>query len=288
LLLDLSPEQIVRTLDLTYVDDVLTPKSALELLYEQYSSRSQREGVLERGYPGYDTSVGWFGYDDQILRDNCQKSLDAGFNAMKLKVGSDDLNRDLRRVEILRERAGPGVRCMVDANQQWSLPQVLEFAHRTKDFDLYWIEEPTHPDDLLAHRTIAKEIAPVKVAAGEHVPNRVLFKNYLQMGGFGVCQVDALRVAGVSEFLVVSLLAKLFDVPVVPHIGDMGQLHQHLVLFNHVALGHQVVFLEFIPHLRQHFSTPCRVEGGVYVTPQETGASCDLVELSQMTANGAA
>jgi L-fuconate dehydratase len=288
LLLDLSPEEIVRTLDLSYLEDVLTPEMAFEMLRQQLPSRGERTGVIDRGYPGYDTSVGWFEYGDDTLRDRCRKSMDAGFTAMKLKVGSEDLNRDLRRVEILREQAGPNVRCMVDANQQWSLPRALEFGRRSKEFDLYWIEEPTHPDDVLAHRTLTEQLAPTKIAAGEHVPNRVLFKNYLQMGCLGFCQVDALRVAGVSEFIVVSMLAKVFGVPVVPHVGDTGQLHQHLVIFNHVALGHEALFLEYIPHLQEKFSSPCRVEAGVYVTPHETGASCDLVDLPRLAGNGVA
>lgn len=288
LLIDLSPEEIVRTLDLSYLEDVLTEDQAIELLREQSLTRGQRMGIVVRGYPGYDTSVGWFGYDDDKLRVNCLRSVESGFTALKLKVGSPDLYRDLRRVEIVRNAVGPRVRCMVDANQQWTLPQALEFGRRSQEFDLYWIEEPTHPDDLLAHRTLAEELAPVKIAAGEHVPNRVLFKNYLQMGSLGFCQVDALRVAGVSEFITVSLLAKKFGVPVVPHVGDMGQLHQHLVLFNHVAVGHQALFLEYIPHLQEHFTTPCRVEDGVYRTPQETGASCDLLNLSRLASHGAA
>ncbi|MGD9634736.1 MAG: enolase C-terminal domain-like protein [Pirellulales bacterium] len=288
LLLDLSPQEIVDTLDLSYLEDVLPRATAVEMLREQHSTRNQRLDVIDRGYPGYDTSVGWFGYEDNLLRDNCRRSVDAGFTALKLKVGSADLDRDLRRLEIVRSAAGPDVRCMVDANQQWTLAQALEFGRRARDFDLYWIEEPTHPDDLIAHRTIAEELAPVKVAAGEHVPNRVLFKNYLQMGCLGFCQVDALRVAGVSEFIAVSLLAKKFGVPVVPHVGDMGQLHQHLVLFNHVALDHEALFLEYIPHLQEHFATPCRVEDGVYRTPQESGASCDLVDLSRLVGHGAA
>jgi L-fuconate dehydratase len=288
LLLDLSPEELIRTLDLSYLEDVLTREAALEMLRKPMSTRGERVSVVDRGYPGYDTSVGWFGYDDEKLRDNCRRSVEAGFTALKLKVGAADLNHDMRRIEIMRQAAGRDVRCMVDANQQWTLPQALEFGRRAKDFDLYWIEEPTHPDDLVAHRTIAEELAPVRVAAGEHVPNRVLFKNYLQMGCLGFCQVDALRVAGVSEFIVVSLLAKKFGVPVVPHVGDMGQLHQHLVLFNHVALEHEALFLEYIPHLHEHFSVPCRVEGGVYLTPQELGASCELNNLSRLAGYGAA
>lgn len=280
LLLELSPEQLVATLDLSYLDDALTQDEAIELLRTQQHSRGEREGVLDRGYPGYDTSVGWFGYDDEKLRENCRRSLECGFRALKLKVGSAEMERDLRRVEIVRESAGWDVRFMVDANQQWSLPRALEFGRRTGDYNLYWIEEPTHPDDVFAHQTLARELGAHKIAAGEHVPNRIVFKNYLQAGSLGFCQVDALRVAGVSEFIVVSMLAKKYGVPVAPHVGDMGQLHQHLVLFNHIALGHDALFLEYIPHLQQHFRHPCRVEQGVYRTPQESGASCDLLSLS--------
>lgn len=276
LLLDLSPEQIVNTLDLSYLEDELTKDQALSLLRSFSATRSQRELVLRTGYPGYDTSVGWFNYSDDQVRDNCRRALDAGFTAMKLKVGSADAERDLRRAHILRAAAGTDVRLMFDANQQWSMPQALSFCRRLKDLNPYWIEEPTHPDDVVGHKTLAEAISPIKLALGEHVPNRVVFKNYLQSGCAGFIQVDAVRVAGVSEFLAVSLMCRKFGVPVVPHVGDMGQLHQHLVLFNRVALDHTIVFLEHIPHLQPHFVYPCRVEKGVYLTPTAIGASCDL------------
>jgi L-fuconate dehydratase len=276
LLLDLSPEEVVATLDLSYLEDELTTASALELLRHHQPTRPSREGILKTGYPGYDTSVGWFNYDDDQLRENCKRAIAEGFTAMKLKVGSRDPERDIRRAEILREVAGDEARVMLDANQQWTLPQALEICQRLSAINPFWIEEPTHPDDVLGHKTLAKAIAPTRIALGEHVPNRVVFKNYLQARCAGFIQVDAVRVAGVSEFLAVSLLCRKFGVPVVPHVGDMGQMHQHLVLFNHIALGHDVVFLEHIPHLREHFAHPCVVEGGVYRTPQEIGASCDL------------
>ena len=157
-----------------------------------------------------------------------------------------------------------------------TLPQAIDICQRLSKIKPFWIEEPTHPDDVLGHKTLAEAIAPTKVALGEHVPNRVVFKNYLQARCAGFIQVDAVRVAGVSEFIAVSLLCRKFGVPVVPHVGDMGQMQQHLVLFNHIALGHEVVFLEHIPHLREHFVHPCKVSGGVYHTPQEAGTSCDL------------
>jgi L-fuconate dehydratase len=276
LLLDLTPEQIVATLDLSYLEDELDQHLATSMMKEQLATRVNRENVLKSGYPGYDTSVGWFNYSDEQVRENCRRALDAGFTAMKLKVGSADPERDLRRARIVREVAGENVRVMVDANQQWTLPQALDICPKLRTITPFWIEEPTHPDDVLAHKTLSDAITPMKLAIGEHVPNRVVFKNYLQAKCAGFIQVDAVRVAGVSEFIAVSVLCRKFNVPVVPHVGDMGQLHQHLVLFNHIALGHEVVFLEHIPHLREHFVHPVRVEDGVYRTPQEAGASCDL------------
>jgi L-fuconate dehydratase len=276
LLIDLSPEEIVNTLDLSYLEDVLTREEAIEMLQSQADSKKTREGILDAGYPGYDTSVGWFNYDDEKVRENCKKAIDNGFTAMKLKVGSADPKRDIRRANIVREVAGENSKVMLDANQQWTLPQAISICNELKNMNPFWVEEPTHPDDVLAHQTLAKAIAPVKLALGEHVPNRIIFKNYLQAGCTSFAQVDAVRVGGVSEFITISLMCKKFGVPVVPHVGDMGQLHQHLVLFNHIAMGHQALFLEHIPHLKQHFLNPIKIENGVYITPKEPGSSCDL------------
>lgn len=277
LLLDLGTEELLATLDFSYLQDVLPREEAFDLIEGLRRSRDERMDILQSGYPGYDTSIGWFNYSDEQVTSNVARAVAAGFDAMKLKVGSPDMERDIRRTRLVRAAAGPHARLMVDANQQWTLAEAIEFGRRTADLGLLWIEEPTHPDDILGHATIARAVAPVKVAAGEHVPNRIVFKNYMQAGALGFCQVDAVRVAGVSEFLVVSLLARKFGIPVVPHVGDMGQLHQHLVLFNHIALGHEALFLEHIPHLQDRFVHPCRITNGRYQTPREAGLSCDLL-----------
>ena len=276
LLLELDTEALLATLDLSYLEDVLLPEQAGEILETARPTRGDRLPILDRGYPGYDTSIGWFNYSDEQVAANVAKSVANGFTAMKLKVGSPDLERDVTRARIVREAAGPEATLMTDANQQWTIAQSIDFCRRCADLNLHWLEEPTHPDDILGHKTIAEAVAPVKIAAGEHAPNRIIFKNYLQCGGMDVCQVDALRVAGVSEFLAISLMAKQFGIPVIPHVGDMGQIHQHLVLFNHIGLNHEAVFLETIPHLQDKFTEPVRVENGVYVTPRKPGSSCTL------------
>lgn len=278
LLTDLTAEQLVATLDLSYLEDVLDRDAAIALIRGAEATLHQRTSILETGYPGYDTSVGWFNYDDNQIRENCRKAIDNGFSAMKLKVGSDDAERDVRRAHIVRDTAGDAVKVMLDANQQWTLPKALKICASLQSMNPYWIEEPTHPDDIAAHQTLAEAISPVPLAIGEHVPNRVIFKNYLQAKCAGFIQADAVRLGGVSEFITVSLLCRKYGIPVVPHVGDMGQLHQHLVLFNHIRLGHEALFLEHIPHLQKQFVHPVQIVNGRYRTPQEAGSSCALIE----------
>ncbi|WP_342085305.1 enolase C-terminal domain-like protein [Dyadobacter sp. OTU695] len=276
LLLDLTPVQLVNTLDLSYLEEVLNRDQAISLLTEHLPTRDARRSVLSSGYKGYDTSVGWFNYPDEEIVANTQKAMDNGFNAMKLKVGSDDPERDIRRAALIRKTAGDGATIMVDANQKWNLPEALRICERLGNINPFWIEEPTHPDDVTGHQAIARAIAPFKVATGEHIPNKVIFKNFLQAGAMDFCQVDAVRVGGVSEFLTISLLSRKMGIPVVPHVGDMGQIHQHLVLFNHIGMGHEHLFLEHIPHLRPYFVNPAEISDGYYHTPQTPGSSSDL------------
>ncbi|HVW77277.1 MAG TPA: enolase C-terminal domain-like protein [Alloacidobacterium sp.] len=276
LLLELSPEQIVNLLDISYLEDVLDKQSALQILRQHYQDRADRSAVLEKGYPGYDTSIGWYNYRDEQVFQNVKRSLDLGFTAFKLKVGGS-LERDMKRALGLRTVAGEAATIMLDANQQWSLPEATIACKELAAMNPYWIEEPTHPDDILGHQRLAAEIAPLKLALGEHVPNRVIFKNYLETNCVGFLQPDCTRLGGVSEYITVSLLASKYGVPVVPHVGDMGQIHQHLVLFNHIALGQPKTFLEHIPHLSSYFVYPADVRNGYYRTPQEPGSSSDLL-----------
>lgn len=277
LLIDLSPDQIVNTLDLSYLEDELTREDAIRLLQENKASSSGREAILGAGYPGYDTSIGWFNYSDQQVKENVKRAVENGFKDMKLKVGSPDTERDVRRAYMVREAAGEDARVMLDVNQSWSLPKAIQTSKTLSGMSPFWIEEPTHPDDVIGHQTLAREIAPIDIALGEHVSNRVMFKNFMQAKAVTFVQVDCTRVGGISEFITVSLLARKFGLAVVPHVGDMGQIHQHLVLFNHITLGQDALFLEHIPHLREYFLHPAIVEGGIYKTPQEPGASSDFV-----------
>jgi L-fuconate dehydratase len=176
---------------------------------------------------------------------------------------------------MVRKIAGDKATIMFDANQQWNLPQAISICKKLKELNPYWIEEPTHPDDVQAHVDLAKAV-DVKLALGEHVPNKIMFKNFIRSGCMSFNQVDAVRVGGISEFILISLLSKKYNIPVVPHVGDMGQIHQHLVLFNHISLGHPVLLLEHIPHLKEYFKFPVTIVDGRYKTPLQPGMSADL------------
>lgn len=276
LLIELTPEEVVNTLDLSYIQDVLTRSEAIDILSSCRLNESNMDQILKTGYRGYDTSAGWFNYSNSQIQDKVKQSVDQGFTAFKLKVGSDDQHRDIERAHLVREAAGDSAQIMLDANQRWSLPQAINFCEKLKGIEPYWIEEPTHPDDLYAHMKLAKKINPIKLAMGEHIPNRVIFKNFLQSGAMSFNQVDAVRVGGISEFITISLMSKKFDIPVVPHVGDMGQIHQHLVLFNQICVDENSLFLEYIPHLRDYYKFPASLKDGYYQVPQEPGASTDF------------
>ena len=278
LLIDLTPEEVVSLLDFRYVEDALTRQEALDMLRNAASSKAKRMKVLESGYDGYDTSVGWFNYSDEKVADNARRSLDQGFKYVKLKVGSPDPQFDIRRAQMLRKVIEGKAEFMVDCNQQWTLDQSLYIIRELNTAKPFFVEEPTDPDDVVAHQTLCRIFPETRIALGEHVPNKVMFKNYLQSGAIAINQVDATRVGGISEFILISLMSKKFGVPVAPHAGDMGQIHQHMVLFNHIAIGHPHLFMEYIPHLRKYFQHPIMVENAKFLTPQNAGSSCDFVE----------
>lgn len=280
LLASLSPEEIVDLVDFRYLTDALTRDEALDILRAAQPGCAERESrLLAEGYPAYTTTPGWLGYDDDKLARLCREALADGFAQIKLKVGAD-LGDDLRRLGIAREVCGPDIRIAVDANQRWDVGDAIRWTAALRPFDIAWIEEPTSPDDVLGHAAIAKAVAPIPVATGEHAANRVLFKQFLQARALSVLQLDATRVAGVNENIAILLLAAKFGVPVCPHAGGVGlcEAVQHLSMFDYVAVSGTAEnrMIEFVDHLHEHFVTPVDVRGGRYYPPKTPGAGTEM------------
>jgi L-fuconate dehydratase len=284
LLADLSPEQIVDLADWRYLTDALTPRDAVELVRAASAGRAEREAtLLATGYPAYTTTPGWLGYTDDKLVRLAREAVAEGFTQIKIKVGAD-LDEDLRRLRIAREAVGPDIRIAVDANQRWDVPDAIAWVDRLKPYDPWWIEEPTSPDDVLGHAAIRKAVSPVKVATGEHVHNRVMFKQLLQADAIDVLQIDACRVAGVTENVAILLLAAAYGVPVCPHAGGVGlcEVVQHLAMFDYLAVSGSTEnrVIEYVDHLHEHFTDPVRMGAGHYLAPTLPGMSAEMLPAS--------
>jgi L-fuconate dehydratase len=280
LLAELPPERLVACIDFRYIDDVLTRDEALELLHRNAATKERREQeLLAKGFPAYTTSAGWLGYPEATLPERAHEALAAGFTHLKLKVGGD-LESDLRRARLVRDAIGPEHRLSLDANQSWGVEQAIDAIRTLSEVDPWWIEEPTSPDDVLGHRRIREAVAPIRVATGEHVQNRVVFKQLLQLDAIDVCQVDCCRLGGVNEVLAVVLMAAKFGVPICPHAGGVGlcEYAQHVSMFDYVAVGASLDdrVCEFVDDLHEHFVDPVRVVAGRYRAPTAPGCSIEI------------
>ncbi len=280
LLIDMSPEELVHCIDFRYITDAITPEEALKILRQNEPTKGTREAqMLRDGFPAYTTSTAWLGYEDEKLKRLARVAAEAGWNDVKMKVGVSP-EADARRAGIIREEIGPERKLMMDANQVWDVEEAIERMERLKEFDPWWIEEPTSPDDVLGHARISEAVSPIGVATGEHCQNRILFKQFLQANAISFCQVDACRLGGVNEVLSVLLMARKFGVPVCPHAGGVGlsEYVQHLSIFDYVYVGASFEnrILEYVDHLHEHFLDPVVVKNGRYQAPQMPGYSIEM------------
>jgi L-fuconate dehydratase len=280
LLADADPEWLASQVDYRYLSDALSYDDAVDLFRRGKEGAAERAAQLqEHGYPAYTTSPGWLGYSDEKLTRLAKQAVADGFTQIKLKVGAD-LADDIRRMKAAREAVGPDVRIAIDANQRWDVMQAVAWIRDLERFDPYWIEEPTSPDDVLGHSLIRQSVAPVKVATGEHVQNRVVFKQLIQARALDILQIDSVRVGGVNENLAILLLAAKHHLPVCPHAGGVGlcELVQHLSMFDYVALSgttHDRI-IEYVDHLHEHFLSPVRIVDGNYAAPSVPGFSAQM------------
>lgn len=280
MLADMTPEELVACLDFRFVTDAITPEEALALLRRNLAGRATRANEMqEKGYPGYTTSAGWLGYTEEKIRRLAREGVAEGWTHFKQKVGGN-LADDMRRASILREEIGWDRKLMMDANQVWDVDETITNMRKLAAFDPWWIEEPTSPDDILGHASIRARVKPIGVATGEHCHNRVMFKQLLQAKAIDFCQVDAARLGGLNEVLVVLLMAAKFGVPVCPHAGGVGlcEYVQHISIFDYIAVSASLDnrVLEYVDHLHEHFVEPVVIRRGRYMPPQRPGYSIEI------------
>lgn len=283
LLSQLEPEELVACIDFRYISDVITPDAAIEILKANNGAEKKEriDEIFQHGYPAYTTQVGWLGYSDDKIRGLCKEYLAKGYTAFKIKVGQN-LENDIKRCQFVREQIGEANSLMVDANQVWEVQQAIDWMKALAHLKPLWIEEPTSPDDVLGHATIARALEPygIGVATGEMCANRVMFKQFLQSRALEFCQIDSARIGGVNEILSVYLMAKVFNVKVCPHAGGVGlcEMVRHLQMWDYVSVtgtkdGRMV---EFVDQQHEHFIDPAVVENACYIAPTAPGYSTEL------------
>lgn len=284
LVADMSPEQLVNCIDFRYLTDCIDPEQALSLLTDKAKNKVQREQtLLSEGYPCYTTSAGWLGYSEEKLARLCQEAIDDGFNYIKLKVGRN-LDEDIRRVKIAREIIGPDRYLMIDANQIWERQQAIDWVQKLAFARPWFIEEPTSPDDVEAHRAIRLAISPIQVATGEMCQNRIMFKQFMMREAIDIVQIDACRMGGLNEVLAVLLMAAKYDLKVCPHAGGVGlcEYVQHISMIDYLSFSgsKQGRVTEYVDHLHEHFIEPCIIENAAYMPPKRPGFSIEMKQSS--------
>ena len=284
LVADMTPEQLVNCIDFTYMTDVITPEESIQLLSKWSDTKQDRiDYLLKNGYPAYTTSAGWMGYSEEKIRRLSKEAKRDGWKYLKMKVGSD-IEEDVKRASIIREEVGDEMRLMMDANQVWEVGQAIQNMKELAQFNPWWIEEPTSPDDILGHLEIKKGVSPIKVATGEHCQNRVMFKQFLKSGAIDICQVDSCRMGGVNEVLAVMLMAAKFNIPICPHAGGVGlcEYVQHLSMIDYICVSGTLEnrITEYVDHLHEHFIDPVVIRNGNYMPPTAAGYSIEMKKAS--------
>jgi L-alanine-DL-glutamate epimerase-like enolase superfamily enzyme len=223
-------------------------------------------------FPAYDTNGGWLSFSIDELVSNARTAVDAGFGAIKMKVGGGDGAEDIRRVEAVRHAIGDGIGLMVDANQAWAPHHASYWGRRLSGSQVRWLEEPLFADDWRAHRQLADEIE-TPIAVGEHLYTRSAFSDFIAAGAVAYVQPDVTRLGGITEFRQVAELAAAHGLPVCPHAGDMRQIHQHMVFSTETAF-----LFESIPWGSHLFEHPAKIEEGFLRRPTAPGAGTAMIE----------
>ena len=151
------------------------------------------------------------------LVEQVHRWVEAGHSRFKIKVGLPSLDEDVERVAAVRRVIGPSRQLMIDANQLWDLPTARRAARALSAFDIFWLEEPLPAEDTQGYARLRAAI-DIPVAAGESLYTEAQFRDVLLAGAVDYVQPNVCRVGGITPFLRIASLARMFDVPVMPHL----------------------------------------------------------------------
>jgi L-alanine-DL-glutamate epimerase-like enolase superfamily enzyme len=169
-------------------------------------------GGFDRRVPCYAGGIDLDLSVEALLKET-DDNLSKGFRAIKMKVGRPDLASDVARVRAMRKHLGDGFPLMADANMKWTVEEAIRAARALLPYDLFWLEEPTIPDDIAGHARILSS-GGVPIAAGENLRTLWEFKNYIAAGAVSYPEPDVTNCGGVTSFMKIARLADGFNLPV--------------------------------------------------------------------------
>jgi D(-)-tartrate dehydratase len=144
------------------------------------------------------------GKDLRALQDEMRSYLDRGYETVKMKIGGEPLDDDLRRIDAVLEVVGEGRRLAVDANGRFDLDSGLAYGRALTDYGLRWYEEPFDPLDYLPHACLAADYAG-PLATGENLFSMQDARNLIRYGGLrpdrDILQFDPALSYGLVEYL---------------------------------------------------------------------------------------
>jgi len=280
-IIDLNTEDLLNKLSFTYIDDVITREEAFNIIEDKKNNiQIATQSILKNGFPCYTTAAGWLGYSDEKMIKLTKKYLSEGWTHFKMKVGQD-IDRDIHRCQLMREIIGKDNLLMIDANQVWSVKESIKNINKLKEFDLYFVEEPTNPDDILGFKKIKNSVGNVKLATGEMCQNRIVFKQFLENKSLDFCQIDSCRLASLNEIIPILLMSSKLNIPVIAHAGGIGlcEYVQHINIINQLIITNNTTYLsEYADSCSEHLMNPSIIKNGHYVTPMNFGYSAIIKE----------
>ncbi|MBO2942388.1 mandelate racemase/muconate lactonizing enzyme family protein [Paenibacillus sp. F411] len=206
--------------------------------------------------------------EEKLLR-NVQGYLDKGFHAVKIKLGQERLAEDIERVAAVRELIGPECVFMVDANMKWTVETAVKAARLMQPYNIYWLEEPTIPDDYDGFRRIGSE-GGLPLAAGENFHTVYEFVNMITRGQIDFPQPDASNIGGITGWLKVANLAYAYNLPVCTH--GMQELHVSLM-----AAMPNASYLEVHSFpIDQYTKRPLVIRDGRAIAPDKPGTGVEF------------
>ena len=221
-------------------------------------------GAFRDRLPVY-SMCGWYYDDDADLshyRRALEQAMEQGYHAVKIKVGRDSMDDDIRRIKLAFDVVGKGKRVMVDANQVFNRNEARRRGKVYEQMGCFWLEEPLPPYDMEGFAGLAQAL-DIRIATGENLATKYQFADLIARKGVDVVQPDNRRAGGVTECMEIAALSDAYNLELASHGGGNTNLNMLLAMPN-------AIYMET--------SGAHKLVNGEMLAPEEPGMSSEVSE----------